>query len=264
LPSASPTTPQQKVLDALAKAPVADRMNAKLAAKQFGALVKQFEDESSRNSNSSSPQPRYRERSGSGGISVESNSMDGEPPPASPLPSRLKRMTSFARRTSSQEKNYTESVWLRDQNHPEGGGTGMGEKGDSESNLSPAAGSGSALGGATEKNSQKILSLPIPSPEESVEIEKKQSALTLWRMSSADGNSHSAAAAAAGQGVGGDDHVSLVPSDEREWWHEERERGETKEMSPESTGYGHHGGGDGDWSPYTKSRKRRGTITRRR
>lgn len=222
-------------------------MNAKLAAKQFGALVKQFEDETLRNSNSSSPVPqsRFRERSGSG-ISVESNPTDGEP--SSPLPSRLKRMSSFARRTSSSEKNYTESIWLREHNNE------VTQK-DSESNLNGE--------GTIEKNSPKILP-PQPSPEDSVKIEKKQSALTLWRMSSMDGNNsygmrdeNEECEKKDDGGRSQNDDLSLATAHEREK-NESQDRGEdTKEMSPESFG-------EGDWSPYTKNRKRRGTITRRR
>lgn len=112
-PMDEPISSTQEVLDALVKAPVADRVNAKLAAKQFEALVKQFEGDPSRNS---SPQSRNKEK-----LLLNTSTAICEPPidgELSPGPNRLKRMTSFARRTptSPYEKNYTESVWLRERN----------------------------------------------------------------------------------------------------------------------------------------------------
>jgi hypothetical protein len=221
-------------LDALTKAPVPDRVNAKLAAKQFEALVKQFHDGD--NSRNSSPATRARSLSGGGVTSVSGLfnpeiSPDGE---TSPGPSRLKRMISFRRNpTTSLEKNYTESVWLNEQ--------------QSES---------TEVGSVTGKHAPNEETNMNP-----LEIEKKQSALTLWRMSSGEG---------------------LMRDDDHEFEEDGNETNETDPNSPVATEgttlTGRGAGlvlntdasdseivvGDGDWSPYAKTRKKRGTITRRR
>jgi hypothetical protein len=124
-----PTSLTQVALDALTKAPVPDRVNAKLAAKQFEALVKQFSDgDLSRNSSPGSRASRLLSSGGGGGGSESSpDGGDLPPSPCSPGPSRLKRMMSFRRNpTMSMEKSYTESVWLSEQQSEsavEGGST---------------------------------------------------------------------------------------------------------------------------------------------
>ncbi len=104
----------QETLDLLTKTtPVPDRMNAKLAAKQFEALIKQFEGEFSRNT---SPQPdRLSQRDGQ---RKEVN--DGDSPPSTQSPSTKLKRVSLVRRNSGippTERNYTESIWLQKESH---------------------------------------------------------------------------------------------------------------------------------------------------
>jgi hypothetical protein len=167
---------------------------------------------------------------GSGGIGSGETAPTSPSANSSPFPSRLKRMASFARRTlsSPHEKNYTESVWLQDS-----------EEKETETGSTSAA---TAIGAETERNSSKFHF-----PEDTAEIEKKQSALTLWRRASVS---------APGTGESGETDMSPAGGGAGGEWSEEGEDAGTGGVEGEAP--------RSDWSPYTKSRKKRGTITRRR
>lgn len=255
-------------------------MNAKLAAKQFETLVKQFEG-------SNSPQSRNREKiflsinnnNNNNSNNNDPQSSEGESPPLSASSLRSKRMSlAWRNQTQSNEKNYTESIWLQN----------IKDLNDTTSNtnsISPTI-STSSNNSTNNTNNMMLINEEIRNHSNNNNInnnsnnnvntipesekKKQTAALTLWRKSSGEINYR--------------DDITDDIENEKNDKIEELKKSETKDSiinqnnnseknSQESIENNLHVRvevntdeeiGPAEWSPSSKNRKRRGTITRRR
>jgi len=237
---------KQQVLEGLAKAPVADRVNAKLAAKQFEALVNKIKTDSpthrtprsQSSSRSTSPQ---RERSASIPLPLQKpeliipTSDDGDSGPGSGSKSLGSRGRPINRRNTPPYRVFAEAVRRNSDGQP-GSPVSKHER--------------SPLPGRRDSKTTEGTITPEAVEEEAA---RRQSALEIWRKASpALPNSESLTS----------ENSSLEPiyGDEEDATSERSGslvlKTELDKFNSDET--------DLYYSPNSKTRKRRGTITRRR